>query len=73
MDRKEKTDSTPEESKTDGNSTIADAGEGDIWDYKWIIVVGTIVIVAGFGIFFFWKKMRHNTPSSEKIITEEYF
>ena len=61
MDGKEGVDNTPETSRTGDDSIIADVKENDevAWIYKLVIIaVGTIVIVAGFGIIFIWKKKK---------------
>ena len=61
MDGKEGVDNTPKMSRTGDDSIIADVKENDevAWIYKLVIIaVGTIVIVAGFGIIFIWKKKK---------------
>ncbi len=60
MDGKEGVDNTPETSRTGDDSIIADVKENDevAWIYKLVIAVGTIVVVAGFGIIFIWKKKK---------------
>ena len=61
MDGKEGVDNTPETSRTGDDSIIADVKENDevAWIYKLVIIaVGTIVVVAGFGIIFIWKKKK---------------
>ncbi len=60
MDGKEGVDNTPETSRTGDDSIIADVKENDevAWIYKLVIAVGAIVVVAGFGIIFIWKKKK---------------
>ncbi len=60
MDGKEGVDNTPETPRTGDDSIIADVKENDeaTWIYKLVIAVGTIVVVAGFGIIFIWKKKK---------------
>ena len=60
MDGKEGVDNTPETPRTGDYSIIADVKENDeaTWIYKLVIAVGTIVVVAGFGIIFIWKKKK---------------
>ena len=60
MDGKEGVDDTSETPRTGDDSIIADVKENDeaTWIYKLVIAVGTIVVVAGFGIIFIWKKKK---------------
>ena len=60
MEGKEGVDNTPETSRTGDDSIIADVKENDevAWIYKLVIAVGAIVVVAGFGIIFIWKKKK---------------
>ena len=60
MDGKEGVDDTSETPRAGDDSIIADVKENDeaIWIYKLVIAVGTIVVVAGFGIIFIWKKKK---------------
>ena len=60
MDGKEGVDNTPETPRTGDDSIIADVKENDeaTWIYKLVIAVGAIVVVAGFGIIFIWKKKK---------------
>ena len=60
MDGKEGVDNTSETPRAGDGSIIADVKENDeaAWIYKLVIAVGTIVIVAGFGIIFIWKKKK---------------
>ena len=60
MDGKEGVDDTSETPRAGDDSIIADVKENDeaTWIYKLVIAVGTIVVVAGFGIIFIWKKKK---------------
>ncbi len=60
MDGKEGVDDTSETPRAGDDSIIADVKENDevAWIYKLVIAVGAIVVVAGFGIIFIWKKKK---------------
>ena len=56
---KEEEDSTSEEPGTDGSGSMADTEvKEEVWNYKWIIVIGAFVIAAGLGILLIYKKKK---------------